>query len=68
LLSGLAVLIPLAFFAGPGPQNPLGVHYGFWALLANVVVYAALSYLLPRREKKRATHSAQAELVVDRID
>jgi SSS family solute:Na+ symporter len=66
ILSGLAVLIPLAFFAGPGPQNPLGVHYGFWALLANGLVYAALSYLRPREEMKRITHSTQEEMVLNR--
>jgi SSS family solute:Na+ symporter len=54
MLSGLAVLIPLAFFAAPGPQNPLGVHYGFWALLANGLVYVAFSYLIPRKETKRS--------------
>jgi SSS family solute:Na+ symporter len=67
ILTGLAVLVPLAFSAGV-PQNPLGVHYGFWALLANLSVYAALSYLLPRPESKRSTQPAQAELVVNRIN
>jgi SSS family solute:Na+ symporter len=66
MLSGLAVLIPLAFFAGPGPQNPLGVHYGFWALLANGLGYALFSYLMPRKEMKRSTHLAQAEFAVNR--
>ncbi|MCI0693614.1 sodium:solute symporter family protein [candidate division KSB1 bacterium] len=68
MLGGLAVLIPLAFFSGAVPQNPLDVHYGFWALLANISVYVALSYLLPRKEPKRSTHLAQAKLVVNRIN
>jgi SSS family solute:Na+ symporter len=57
LFSGLAVLIPLAFFTGPGPQNPLGVHYGFWALLANGLVYAALSYWIQPNGKQRSTET-----------
>jgi SSS family solute:Na+ symporter len=68
MLSGLAVLIPLAFFAGPGPQNPLGVHYGCWALLANVSVYAAFSYLLPRKKTKRSIHPVQVKLVGNRVN
>ena len=67
MLSGLAVLIPPAISAGV-PQNPLGVHYGFWALLANALVYVILSYLLPRKETKRPSQQAQAKLVVNRIN
>jgi SSS family solute:Na+ symporter len=66
ILSGLAVLIPLAFSAGV-PQNPLDVHYGFWALLANLLVFAALSFLLPRKEHERSAHP-EMELVANRIN
>jgi SSS family solute:Na+ symporter len=66
ILSGLAVLIPLAFIAGV-PQNPLGVHYGFWALLANGLVYAALSCVRMRKGPRRSSHLAENELTVSRI-
>jgi solute:Na+ symporter, SSS family len=68
ILSGLAILIPLAFASGTVPQNPLGVHYGFWALLANVLVYVAFSFLIPRKEPMLSIRQPEKELIASRIN
>lgn len=68
ILSGLAILIPLAFAPRTVPQNPLGVHYGFWALLANVLVYTALSFLLPRKKHTSSVDRAEAKLIANHIE